>query len=402
MTISTLSFQMSAVGQMDTLSQALSKTQTELSTGLALQNAADNPVAMAQVNALNVQLSASQQYVTNGNLAGTNLKLEAQALTDATNLLQSTRDLALQANNSTLNASDRQALATQLEQQLQQLVGIANRQDSEGNYLFSGYAAGTKPFAQSGNSVSYSGASGVDQIQINLEQSISAGDTGSSVFMNTPAGNGSFTTAASTGNTGTASIGPGTVTDPSQWASASGTYSISFSSATQYTITNTATGTVVTSGTLSGASGATNTIAFNGIQLTLSGSPNSGDSFTVAPAGTASVFSTLQGLISTLNSTTLNAAQIATQLSQGLEQIDGALNHLGTVQASVGARINATSAAQTAAQSTQTDLQMTISQLSNVDYAQATTQLSTEELALQAAQESYASIEKLSLFNYVS
>ena len=36
-----------------------------------------------------------------------------------------------------------------------------------------------------------------------------------------------------------------------------------------------------------------------------------------------------------------------------------------------------------------------VNALQNVDYAAATTQLSTEELALQAAQESYASIAKL-------
>ncbi len=402
MTISTLSFQTNAVNQMDALQRALSKTQTELSTGLALQNAADNPVAMAQVNELNVQLSASQQYVTNGNLASTNLKLEAQALTDATNLLQSARDVAIEANNSSLNASDRQNLATQLEQQLQQLVAIANRQDSEGNYLFSGYAAGTQPFAQSGNSVSYAGASEVSQVQISAEQRISAGDTGSSVFMNIPAGNGTFTTGASSGNTGTASIGPGTVTDPAQWASAAGTYAISFSSATQYTVTNTSTGATAASGTISSTSGATNTISFDGIQVTLSGTPNTGDSFSVAPAGTASMFATISGLISTLNSTALSSAQIATQLNQGLEQIDGAINHIDDVQASVGARINAVTASQTTSQSEQTDYQSTVAQLSNTDYAQASTQLSTEELALQAAQESYASMEKLSLFNYIS
>jgi flagellin-like hook-associated protein FlgL len=43
-----------------------------------------------------------------------------------------------------------------------------------------------------------------------------------------------------------------------------------------------------------------------------------------------------------------------------------------------------------------------VSQLSNVDYTAAVTQLSTQELALQAAQESYASIARLSLFNYIS
>ena len=399
MTISTLSFQMNATDQMDALQQAMSQTQTELSTGLKLQNAADNPVAMTQVDALNTDLSASKQYVTNGNLASTNLNLEAQALTDATNVLQSVRDAAIQGNNSALTATDRQNIATQLEQQLQQLVGIANSQDGQGNYLFSGYAAGTQPFSQSGNSVAYAGASEVSRVQLSAEQSISSGDTGSSVFMSTPAGNGTFTTAASSANTGTASIGPGTVTDASQWVA--DPYTISFSSATQYTVTDQKTGVPVASGTLSGGSGATSTIAFNGIQVTLSGTPNSGDSFTVAPAGTASVFSTISGLISTLNSTTLSAAQIATRLNQALEQVSGAINHLDLVQASVGARINAVSTAQTAAQSQQTDYQTAVSQLSNVDYAKATTQLSTEELALQAAQASYASMMSLTLFKYI-
>jgi flagellar hook-associated protein 3 FlgL len=398
-TISTLSFQMNAVDQMDALQTAMSQTQTELSTGLKLQNAADNPVAMSQVDTLNTDLSASKQYVANGTLASTNLNLEAQALTNATNVLQSVRDAAIQGNNSALTAADRQDIATQLEQQLQQLVGIANSQDGQGNYLFSGYAAGTQPFAQSGNSVSYAGASSVSQVQLSAEQSISTGDTGSSVFMNIPAGNGTFTTAAASTNTGTASIGPGTVTDASQWVP--GTYTIAFTSATQYTVTDAKTGAQVASGTLSSTAGSPATIAFLGVQVSLNGTPNAGDSFTVAAAGTASVFSTISGMISTLSSTTLSPAQIATQLNQGLEQVSGAINHLDLVQASVGARINAVSTAQTAAQSEQTDYQTAVSQLSNVDYAKATTQLSTEELALQAAQASYASMMSLTLFKYI-
>ena len=399
MTISTLTFQTNALNQFDALDSALSKTQLELSTGKRLQTAADNPTGMSQVDQLNTEVSASQQYVTNGNLARANLNLEAQGLTDATNLLQSVRDAAVQANDGSLNASNRQSIATQLEQQLQQLVSIANRHDSQGNYLFSGYAAGTQPFAQNGSSVSYSGADGVSQVQISTDQRISAGDTGSSVFMRLPAGNGTFTTAASSGNAGTASIGAGTVTDPSQWTG--DTYAISFTSSAQYTVTDQTTGMPVTSGTLASTPGVTNTISFDGIQVSLSGTPSTGDTFTVAQAGTASVFSTISGLISTLNSSTLSSGQIATQLSQGIEQIDGAITHIDSVQASVGGRINAATAAQTSAQSRQTEYQTMISQLSDTDYAKATTQLSSEELTLQAAQESYASMEKLSLFNYV-
>ena len=397
MPISTTTFQTNALDSIEALQTALSKTQTQLSTGKRIQTAADDPTAMAQVNELNMQLSASQPYVTNGNLATANLNLETQALSDATNLLQSARDLAVEANNASLSASQRQDIATQLNQQLQQLVAIGNRTDSNGNYLFGGYASSTQPFAQNGNSVSYAGAAQVSQVQISENQRISAGDTGSAVFMSLPAGNGTFTTAVGAANAGTASIGPGSVTNPSQWVP--DTYTITFSDATDYTVTNSS-GVTVTSGTYDPAAGGT--VAFNGIQVTLSGSPAAGDTFTLAPAGQSSAFATLSSLVTTLSATTLSAGQVATQIGQSIEQIDGAINNLGNVSASVGGRLNAVTASQSAAQSRQTGLQTSISNLADTDYAAAATRLSTEEIALQAAEQSYASLSKLSLFNYVS
>ena len=398
MTISTLSFQMNAVDQMDALQQAMTKTQTQLSTGKQIQSAADNPVGMSQVVQLNTQLSASNQYVTNGNLVTANLNLETQSLTDATNTLQSIRSLIVEANNASLSANARQSIATQLTQLQQQMVAIGNSKDSQGNYLFSGFASGTQPFAQSGTSVSYNGANSVSQVQISPDQQISVGDTGSSVFMNLPAGNGTFTTAAAPANTGTASLGPGTVTNPSAWTP--DTYTVSFSSPTQYQVTNSS-GAVVTSGTDTATSGGSFSISFKGIQLSFSGVPASGDQFTIAPAGTTSVFSTVASAVGSLNSAALNSAQLATQLNGVLQQVDGALNNLNQVQASVGARQNAVSAASTTAQSQQTTLQTSISQISDTNYAAATTQLSTEELALQAAQASYASMMQLTLFKYI-
>ncbi len=396
-TISTLTFRTNALDSMEALQAEISKTQEQLSTGKSIQTAADNPTGMAQVNQFNMELSASQQFVTNGNLASGNLNLENQALTDATNLLQSARDLALEANNASLSATQRQDIATQLNQQLQQLVDISNRTDANGNYLFGGYASSTQPFTQNGGSVSYGGADQVSQVQISENQRISAGDTGSSVFMNIPAGNGTFTTAAGAANTGTASIGPGTVTNPSQWVP--DTYTITFTDATDYKVTNSS-GATVTTGTYDATSGGT--VSFNGIQATLSGNPATGDTFTIAPAGKSSAFATLSSLVTTLKSTTLNSGQMATQISQSIEQIDAALNNFGNVQASVGGRINAVTASQSTAQSRQTDLQTSISNIADTDYAKATTQLSSQEVALQAAEESYASLSKLSLFNYVS
>ncbi len=121
----------------------------------------------------------------------------------------------------------------------------------------------------------------------------------------------------------------------------------------------------------------------------------------MAPAGTSSVFSTISSLITTLNNPNLNSAQISTQVGTALEQIDTAVSNFGVVQASVGARINAITAATSSATANQTTMTASVSAIQGTDYTAATTQLSTEEIALQAAQESYASIAKLSLFQYI-
>jgi flagellar hook-associated protein 3 FlgL len=394
MRISTLGFENDASQQMQTLDSQISQTQQQLSTGISLQNAADNPTAMAQVNQLNAQISASQQYQANGSALNSNLQLEEQSLTDATNVMQSARDLAVQANNAALTQAQRQDIATQLQQLQQQLISTANSTDSNGNYLFAGEANSTQPFAQSGNTVAYNGSSSVTQIQISANQRISSGDSGANVFMNIPAGNGTFTTAVGAGNTGTATIDAGTVVNTSQWVP--DTYTITFTDPSDYTVTNSA-GATVASGTFT-SPGA---ISFDGISTTVTGTPAAGDTFTVAPAGTSSTFNTLSSLIATLNNPNLSSAQISAQVGTALEQIDGAVSNFGLVQASVGARINAITAANTTATSQQTSMTASVSSLQDVNYAAATTQLSTEELALQAAQESYASIAKLSLFNYL-
>ncbi|HEY6927204.1 MAG TPA: flagellar hook-associated protein FlgL [Steroidobacteraceae bacterium] len=395
MRVSTTTFHNDAVGQMDALQAAMARTQQDLSTGLRVRTAADDPTGMAQVNQMNVEISASTQYVTNSNTAQTNLQLESQALSDAADILQSANSLAIEANDSALTAAQRQNIATQLQQNLQSLVAIANRTDSNGSYLFGGYANGTVPFTQSGSTVSYNGASAVVQVQINENQSISAGDTGATAFMNIPSGNGTFVTAAGAGNTGTASISPGTVKDLSQWVP--DTYTLSFTDPTDYQVTDSG-GNVVTTGTYKDG----DTISFNGAQVSVSGNPAAGDQFTIGgPAGTTSAFGALANLISTLNSTTLNNGQRATAIGNALQQINNSITNFSNVSASVGARLNAITTAQSAAQSNQATLKINVGAITNTDYAAATTQLSTEELALQAAQQSYASIAKLSLFQFL-
>ncbi len=243
--------------------------------------------------------------------------------------------------------------------------------------------------------VTYLGADKTSQIQIGPNQRISSGDTGAAVFMNIPAGNGTFTTSGAAANTGTGSIGVGTVSNAAAWVP--DTYTIAFTSPTNYTVTN-STGTVVSTVTNFKDGDA---ISFNGVQIPMTGTPAAGDTFTVAKAGNASAFSTLQSIITTLNDPTLSNAQISSKIGGALQQIDNAISNMSNVSASVGARINSITSSQGAAQALQTNLTTAVSQLSDTDYAAAITKLNTEEVSLQAAQESYASISQLSLFKYL-
>ena len=395
MRIATSTFQNDAVSQMDALEAAMGTTQQQLSTGLKVQNAADNPTGVTTVNELNTEISASTQYVTNSNSAQTNLQLEEQAMSDATNVMQNANTLAVEANQSSLTGAQRQNIAAQLQQDLDQLVSIGNTTASDGSYLFGGTASTAAPFSQSNNNVTYNGSTQVNQVQISQNQSISTGDSGATAFMNVPTGNGTFVTAAAATNTGTGSISTGQVTDPSEWVP--GNYTIGFTDPTDYTITDNASGQTVASGTYDDG----DTISFNGAQFTISGTPATGDTFSIAPAGTTSAFSALSNLITTLNSTSLNNGQLSTQIGSSIQQIQNSITTFSNVSASVGSRLNAITASQSTASTNQTTMKTNVSSITDVDYAAATTALSSEELALQAAQESYASIEKMSLFQYL-
>ncbi|MGA8706792.1 MAG: flagellar hook-associated protein FlgL [Steroidobacteraceae bacterium] len=387
---------------------SLSQTQGQLATGKSINSPSDNPVGEVQLLQLDAQNSQYQQYVSNGQSANTNLTLEESALSTSTTTLQSIRDLVVQANSGSNNSSDLQNIATQIGALENQLQGAANSQNAQGQYLFAGFSSGTQPFVRGATgSVAYVGDSGVSTVPLNGGTSVQTGDAGSSVFMNIPAGNGTFTTAVSGGNTGTGVIDAGTVTNAATWNAAAGTtppgppYTITFSDATDYQVTD-ASGNPVTSGTYNSANGGE--VAFDGIEVGITGSPAAGDTFTVAPAGKQGVFDTLDNVVSALNSagsTSAARAQLNTKLNTALQGIDQALQQVSTVTSGVGARLSMISNVNNSLTSASTTVQTQISNLSSLDYAAATSQYSQQYIALQAAEQSYADIGQLSLFKYL-
>jgi flagellar hook-associated protein 3 FlgL len=396
--ISTAGMHNAVITQLEAQQAGLAKTQSQVASGKRVQSPIDDPIAATQIMTMQAQISQVAQYKTNADAATTRLNTAEQAFSSLTNLLQHVRDLVVQANTGTVDANSRTAISSDLQTSLQQLQAIGNQKDANGDYLFAGLSSLTQPFAQQANgSVSYLGDQGVRSMQLGASQTVQDGFSGDQVFMNIPAGNGTFTTAASAANTGSGSIDPGQVTNAAAWVK--GTYQIQFTSPSTYQVVD-ATNTVITSGAYTDGSA----ISFLGVQVTLSGTPATGDSFTVSPAGKQDIFTSISKALATLKNATdtpAGHAQVNTSLTGALGQLDNALNHVGTLRADLGSRLNLIDGATAAGQQLSDSLTSSVSSLSDLDYAQAVSSMNQQLLGLQAAQQAYVKISQLSLFQYL-
>lgn len=386
------------LAQLDTLESNIATTQSEISSGLSFTTPSQNPAAAGEVDSYDQVLAQSQQYSANANAAQTGLNTEDTALTQVTTQLQSLRDLALEANSGTESTQNLSAIATEAQQIQQSLLSLANTQDGNGNYIFAGYATQTEPFSLTATGATYSGDQGQPKVQIAAGQTVASADNGDTVFNQIKTGNGTFTVAASANNTGSGVIGAATVTDPATYTA--GDYSISFTGATTYQVLNSL-NAVVTTGTYTSGQA----ISFNGVQVTLTGQPASGDSFAVAPSTNQSIFTTVQNLVTALQSANGSAAsqtQLNNTIAGTVDNIDQALNQVSTVQASVGGRLDSITTQLSVGTSQQAQLQQSISNLQSLDYASAVTTLESQNTTLSAAMQAFSLTQGLSLFKYLS
>jgi len=262
----------------------------------------------------------------------------------------------------------------------------------------------TPPFVQSGNTVTYVGDNLVPGLQISQTRAEQVKYSGAAVFMDMPTGNGTFVTAASSGNTGTGAISAGTVTAPSQLTG--DTYTISMGAGGTYQVvddtktTNPAQPVIVASGSYSNPT----QLSFDGMQMTLSGSPQAGDSFTVSPSTNQSIFSVIASAIQALQTPTTTpaaAAQVSAAVTSALGQTQQGISSLSTTQAAMGSQLAELNAYGTVNSDETLQYQTQMSSIVDLNYAQGASQLSQQQTQYQAALQSYAAISKLSLFNYI-
>ena len=378
--------------------QRFAKTQTQVSTGQRVNSPSDDPAAAARIAQLNASLARLDQFKSNADFARNQLGLEENALTSVIDNLQRIRELTVQANNAPLTDGDRAAIASELRQRVDALRSVANSTDVDGRHLFGGYGETATPFSVgAGGAVVYNGDQGQRSVQVSETRFVALNDSGTEVFQRIPTGNGTFTLAAGATNTGSGLLGAGTVVNPAAWVP--GTYTITFLTPTTYEVRDGAAALVA-----SGAYTPNQAISFRGIDVPIDGQPAAGDTFTVAPSASRDVFATINSLITTLDTPTPSPAArtaLQNQLGQLLADVDQATNHAIGKRAEVGSRVRALDDEASLGQDFHVQLSTTLSNIRDLDYAEALTRLSQQQLGLEAAQQAFSRTEGMSLFRFL-
>ncbi len=498
---------------------SISYTQAQLGTGRKILTPADDPAGAAKILELTKALSVNEQFQRNADAAEGRLSREENALVGVENILRRVSDLAIQGNNDSQSPGSRRDITTELRQRIDELIGLANTKDANGEYLFAGFQANTQPFARaSGGGFSYAGDQGQRFMQISPSSQVADGDSGADVFQLIRNGNGTFTTLDNANNNGTGIIDPGRVTDngayvrdtytinfPFQTVAGSTltfndvnandtlAYTLDINGTTVYTVDET--GTPVSSlaalagvinddsgatgvraivngttlyltsttpstsditvtetlsgftpgdgdtiagyfgGALNGDTGASDNtvfspddatvyliedaagnietvgayqedafINFQGIQTLFKGNPMNGDQFTLSPSLNQDLFTTMENLVTALESPSGLAddrARLHNQVNRVLADIRQAETSLSQVRARVGGRMQVIEGERVSNDAASFQMKSVLSNIQDLDIAEAASRFNMQLISLQAAQQAFVRVQGLNLFNFL-
>ncbi|MGI4779809.1 MAG: flagellar hook-associated protein FlgL [Janthinobacterium lividum] len=389
------------VDQIAARQSQLAKLQDQLSAGKRVLRPSDDPTAAGQAERATTRMARVTSDQRALEVQRNAVATAESTLGDATTAMQSFRTLLVQAGNTSLTATDRASVAQQLATLRDQLVGYANTRDSNGQPLFGGLGSTAAPFSDVGGTVTFNGIAGQTA---GGDNDIPATLDGQATWMDVPTGNGVFTMTQGAA-TAKVSSDAGQVSDPK--ALTGHGYSVTFNvvagvagaaSSTTYDVIDTTTHSAVLSAQPYKTGQA---IGFDGLSFVASGAPAAGDSLVVNPSTKVSLFGVLDQAIAGVRNGD-NPSALTQTVAQGLAQVDSALSRLSATRGRAGDLLNRVDNITDRQDSRSVQLESERSHAEDIDMVKALSSFKTQETAYSAALGSYAQIQKLSLFNYIS
>jgi flagellar hook-associated protein 3 FlgL len=400
-----------ALRNLSTRQSALSNLQENLTSGKKVVRASDDPTGAAQAERALTRISriATDQRALESQRSS--IAMAESTLGDVTDALQNFRELVVSAGNGTMTATDRKSIALQLTGLRDQIFALSNRKDTNGQPLFGALASALTPFAgpQTAPAPDYQ-FNGLPGQTASSEVAIPFALDGDSAFMHQPARDGVYNVttmpASSQLQTGAVTLNPPTPANGSSYTitigsvdatTIPGTTTVTYGVAESPNVTGPFNGLTASYPTTQSANIVVT--AMPGLSLSITGTPVAGDTVTVKPS--PSIFSVLDNAIRDIGSAA--TGQAASQaVSQALGNIDIGMGRVSAVRGQAGDLLNRADRITSNQEKRSIQLEGDRSHAEDLDMVKGISDFQNQQTGYQAALQSYAQIQKLSLFNYIS
>ena len=183
MKVSTKLFNEQQIRQFSSLNADIQKLQDKISSGKNITVASDDPIGSVNLSGYKTVKQQIDQYVRNVNSSKTRLSLVDTNLQNLSTIMIRANELLIQASSDVLGRSDREAIALEIDEMKEELMSLANRQDSNGSFIFGGFKTKTEPFQKDiDGKIKYMGDSGISSLSISETMLVETSVDGESLF----------------------------------------------------------------------------------------------------------------------------------------------------------------------------------------------------------------------------
>ena len=384
---------------------SINQTNEQLASGLRVQTAGDDPMASISIQNFDQQLTEINQYLSGINLANNRLGRMETSLTQAENLVDSSKQTVLGMINGAVANNDRSMFKSELQSLYDGLVNVGNEQDESGRYIFSGTQDQTRPFvADAQGNTNYQGNNEQKVTQIDDHAQVTVNQTGQEVFMALDNPLGDYRPNYQGLSTGSELhlVSATTSNHPSP-----DDYRIAFvetNNELHYQLYQGQSTTPLSAQKYEpdvGIQYQNNTVTPElELDFQLNGTAHIGDEITLNPQDTMDVFSALQQAIKYADYPT-DSAEANAELQLAITDLSASFMHLNQQRADIGSEMKTLDTYENQHQDYELTLNKAQSSLKDLDYGEAVLRLNQDMMALKASQMAFNQTKNLSLFDFL-
>ncbi len=416
MTISTSLFFSRGVDLMSKSQTDLAKLQEKVASGKELVRPSDGVDLALNISRLKSSIAKLDSYKDSLNAVNDRLRIEESYMTGTSDVLRQIKTLTIQGANASLSLSDKNVIATQIDELINELVNQANGADVNGNFLFAGTRVATRPYQLDDSGIfRYQGDQVNTSVDFSSTRQTVIGRSGPDVFRSVFTGemlnvvpgiyDVELTGAVEAGDVFRVSLDGVTY----QYTAESGDSAETVLEAIQTEIETAIAAGTHESITLSVVDNTLTITADDGYERRIIGTTiNAFDGvesqgLTVTETQTPDpgrpekieFFQSLQELTDLLRIGDQQSVQ------SKLDEVDQMIDQATLGLAGIGVEMSTIDAQIAINEDLKLGLQMALSGKEDLDYAAAITKMQAQMLSLEAAQSSFAKISQLTLFDYI-